>query len=70
MYHGLNQELISLRMEDEPESQKPDGPVRVLKIEDVPTTGAELVDGFEWDTMDLNDEKQVNYFDHLISYFY
>lgn len=47
------------RIEDEPESERPDGPVREQKLEDVPKQGADLVDGFEWDTMDLGDEKQI-----------
>lgn len=40
------------------------------KLEDVPTQGAELVDGFEWDTMDLNDEKQINEVYDLLSNHY
>lgn len=55
---------------DEPESQISDGPVRVQKLEDIPATGAELIDGFEWDTMDLNDERQINEVYELLTHHY
>jgi hypothetical protein len=44
---------------DEPELDVPDGPVKETKLEDVPKEGAQLIEGFEWVTMDLTDEAQV-----------
>ncbi|KAH7155743.1 acyl-CoA N-acyltransferase [Dactylonectria estremocensis] len=41
------------------EGQKEEGPLRLQKVEDVPTEPAPLVDGFEWDTMDLSDDDQI-----------
>lgn len=41
------------------DEEKPDGPIKVKKLEDVPKEGTQLLDGFEWVTMDLNDEAQV-----------
>ena len=38
---------------------RPDGPVRVQELKDVPTEGSALVEGFEWVTMDLTDDTQV-----------
>lgn len=46
-------------MLDEEKIQRLDGPVRENNPEVVPTRSAELLHGFEWVTMDLNDEKQV-----------
>lgn len=37
----------------------PDGPLRENDPSKVPTQGAELVEGFEWDTIDLTDNSQV-----------
>lgn len=44
---------------DEEGALKPDGPVRDTNPEVVPPHGVELLDGFEWVTMDLNDPKHV-----------
>lgn len=41
------------------EEDRPDGPIKVKTLDDVPKEGAQLIEGFEWVTMDLNDEKQV-----------
>jgi len=39
---------------------QPDGIIRQQKLEDVPTEGAQLLEGFEWVTMDLADDDQMN----------
>lgn len=44
---------------DEEGALKPDGPVRDTNPEVVPPHGVELLDGFEWVTMDINDTKHV-----------
>ncbi|KAI5778522.1 acyl-CoA N-acyltransferase [Geopyxis carbonaria] len=44
---------------DEEEATKPDGPVRLKNPEVVAPEGAPLLEGFEWVTMDLNDEAQM-----------
>ncbi|KAF6822867.1 Glycylpeptide N-tetradecanoyltransferase [Colletotrichum plurivorum] len=36
-----------------------DGPIRIQKVEDVPKEGPPLVDGFEWVTMNLEDEGEM-----------
>ncbi|KAH7156540.1 acyl-CoA N-acyltransferase [Dactylonectria macrodidyma] len=41
------------------EGQLEEGPLRLQKVEDVPTEPAPLVAGFEWDTMDLSDDDQI-----------
>ncbi|KAH0606315.1 uncharacterized protein H6S33_003976 [Morchella sextelata] len=45
---------------DEEGALKPDGPVRDTNPEVVPPHGVELLDGFEWVTMDLNDPKHLD----------
>lgn len=40
----------------------PDGPLRENDISKVSTKGAELVEGFEWDTIDLTNDSQVGSF--------
>ena len=42
--------------EDEP---LPDGPLRENDLARVKTVGADLIEGFEWDTVDLTDDQQV-----------
>jgi hypothetical protein len=51
--------MVLMQGIDEPELDLPDGPVRETKPEDVSQEGAQLVEGFEWVTMDLTDEAQV-----------
>lgn len=48
--------LIGCVGEDEP---LPDGPLRENDLARVKTVGAELIEGFEWDTVDLTDDQQV-----------
>lgn len=43
----------------EERAQRPDGPVREQNPKVVSARGIELLDGFEWVTIDPNDEKQV-----------
>lgn len=45
----------------------PDGPLRENDISKVSTKGAELVEGFEWDTIDLTNDSQVGSFYFSIS---
>ncbi|KAF8249332.1 glycylpeptide N-tetradecanoyltransferase [Wilcoxina mikolae CBS 423.85] len=45
---------------DEEEALLPDGPVRQKNPEVVSAEGPALLDGFEWVTMDLTDEHQMN----------
>ncbi|KAL7276479.1 glycylpeptide N-tetradecanoyltransferase [Rhizina undulata] len=52
---------------DEEEAMKPDGPVRLKNPEVVPLEGAELLPGFEWVTMDLTDENQMQEVYELLS---
>jgi len=48
--------LIGCVGEDEP---LPDGPLRQNDLAKVKAVGAELIEGFEWDTVDLTDDQQV-----------
>lgn len=43
----------------EEQAQRSDGPIRERNPEAVPSQSVELLDGFEWVTANLNDEKQV-----------
>lgn len=54
---------------DEDDTLQPDGPVRPNNPE-VPTEGAALLDGFEWVTMDLTDEHQMNEVYELLTHHY
>ena len=43
---------------DEPDAERPDGPVQPINP-DVPVEGPALLEGFEWVTVDLTDDAQV-----------
>ncbi|TGZ85021.1 N-myristoyl transferase [Ascodesmis nigricans] len=45
---------------DEPDAALPDGPIRENDLSRVKTSPGELIDGFEWVTMDLTDEHEMN----------
>ena len=46
------------------EAQKPDeGPIKIINPEEVPKEPRALHDGFEWVTMDLEDQKEVRIFE-------
>jgi glycylpeptide N-tetradecanoyltransferase len=55
-YKFWNTQPVPKFGEDEP---LPDGPLRENDLARVKTVGAELIEGFEWDTVDLTDDQQV-----------
>jgi glycylpeptide N-tetradecanoyltransferase len=46
------------RFDEKPPAE--DGPIKVIDIERVPKQPEPLIDGFEWATLDLEDEKQLH----------
>ncbi|EER28458.1 glycylpeptide N-tetradecanoyltransferase [Coccidioides posadasii str. Silveira] len=44
-----------------------DGPIKQISVEDVPKTPDPLIEGFEWVTLDLDDEKELKEFYELLS---
>jgi len=45
--------------EKEETSKAEDGPIRVQTVDEVPKEPPKLIEGFEWDTVDLTDEEQL-----------
>ncbi|EEP77906.1 glycylpeptide N-tetradecanoyltransferase [Uncinocarpus reesii 1704] len=48
-------------------SSAADGPIKEVNVEDVPKNPDPLVEGFEWVTLDLNNEKELKEFYELLS---
>ncbi|KMU79911.1 glycylpeptide N-tetradecanoyltransferase [Coccidioides immitis RMSCC 3703] len=44
-----------------------DGPIKQIGVEDVPKTPDPLIEGFEWVTLNLDDEKELKEFYELLS---
>ncbi|WEW59286.1 glycylpeptide N-tetradecanoyltransferase [Emydomyces testavorans] len=44
-----------------------DGPIKEINVEEVPKTPDPLIEGFEWVTLDLDDEKELKEFFELLS---
>ncbi|RPA98148.1 N-myristoyl transferase [Choiromyces venosus 120613-1] len=66
-YKFWNTQPVPKFGEDEP---LPDGPLRESDLARVKTVGAELIEGFEWDTIDLTDDQQVKEVYELLSNHY
>lgn len=55
------------RFGEEPSAPIEEGPFKIQKVEDVPKEPSKLVDGFEWDFLDLTDSKQLEEVYDLLS---
>ncbi|CAZ85319.1 unnamed protein product [Tuber melanosporum] len=66
-YKFWNTQPVPKFGEDEP---LPDGPLRENDLARVKTVGAELIEGFEWDTVDLTDDQQVREVYELLTHHY
>jgi hypothetical protein len=47
-----------MRLDDQPRKED-EGPIKIIDKAKVPEVPSSLIDGFEWVTMDLTDEKEV-----------
>ncbi|KZF26226.1 Glycylpeptide N-tetradecanoyltransferase [Xylona heveae TC161] len=56
------------RFDDKPDVEE--GPIKIIDPEKVPSDPAPLIEGFEWVTMDLNDEKELEEVYDLLTYHY
>lgn len=60
-----------MKLDESADKQFEEGPLKVMKIEDVPTSPAPLgIDKFEWVTMDLTQESQLKEVYDLLNFHY
>nr|P34763.1 RecName: Full=Glycylpeptide N-tetradecanoyltransferase; AltName: Full=Myristoyl-CoA:protein N-myristoyltransferase; Short=NMT; AltName: Full=Peptide N-myristoyltransferase [Histoplasma capsulatum]AAA17549.1 N-myristoyltransferase [Histoplasma capsulatum] len=55
---------------DDRESESPDGPIKIVELDQVSREPIPLVDGFEWVTLDIDDEADVKEFYELLANHY